>query len=137
MTSLTGLQGKDLELLLDADAQLQTSTPAQPSQMARAQEWQDVVKQSLSSLAVGLNALAQAQLTPPVVGYELADTKGQVVADAELAWVTQQLVVLRADQDDLVSSWEAASWQVVLLDEDGLHVQAQDWHNVVLGKLSV
>jgi DEAD/DEAH box helicase domain-containing protein len=91
----------------------------------------------MSSLALGLKILADAQLTPPVVGYEMTNAKGQVVADAELAWPTKQLVVLRADQDDLVSIWNAATWQVVLLDEDGLNVQTQDWHSVVLAKLSV
>ena len=105
--------------------------------MAWAQEWQDVISQSMSSLALGLKILADAQLTPPVVGYEMTNAKGQVVADAELAWPTKQLVVLRADQDDLVSIWNAATWQVVLLDEDGLNVQTQDWHSVVLAKLSV
>ena len=88
-------------------------------------------------MALGLKTLADAQLTPPVVGYEMTNAKGQVVADAELAWPTKQLVVLRADQDDLVSIWNAATWQVVLLDEDGLNVQTQDWHSVVLAKLSV
>ena len=137
MASLLGLQGKDLELLHDTDVSRQPNSPSQPSQMAWAQEWQDVISHSLSSLTLGLNALADAQLTPPVVGYEMPNAKGQVAADAELAWLTNRLVVLRADQDDLVSLWEAASWQVVLLDEDGLNVQAQDWHSVVLAKLSV
>ena len=137
MASLLGLQDKDLELLHDVDVGLQTTSPSQPSQMAWAQEWQDVISQSMSSLALGLKILADTQLTPPVVGYEMTNAKGQVVADAELAWPTKQLVVLRADQDDLVSIWNAATWQVVLLDEDGLNVQTQDWHSVVLAKLSV
>jgi len=83
-----------------------------------------------------LRVLADEQLTPPVVGYEMTDAIGKVVADAELAWPTKQLVVLRADQDDLMPIWEAASWQVVLLDEDGLNVQTNDWHSVVFAKIS-
>jgi len=137
MASLLGLQDKELELLHDVDVGLQTASPSQPSQMAWAQEWQDVISQSMSSLSIGLKLLADAQLTPPVVGYEMTNAKGQVVADAELAWPTKQLVVLRADQDDLVSVWDAVSWQVVLLNEDGLNVQTQGWHSVVLAKLSV
>jgi DEAD/DEAH box helicase domain-containing protein len=136
MASLLGLQNKDLELLHDKDIGQQAS-PAQPSQIVWALEWQNVVLQSLSSLVPGLRILADAQLTPPVVGYEITNAKGQVTADAELAWPTKQLVVLRADQDDLISIWEAASWHVVLLDEDGLNVQMQAWHSVVLAKLSV
>ena len=80
--------------------------------------------------------LADAQLTPPIVGYEMADAKGQVVADSELAWPTKQLVILRDDQEDLTSIWEAAGWHSELLDADGLHIRAQDWHSVVLAKLS-
>ena len=137
MASLLGLQDKDLELLHDIDVGLQITSPSQPSQMAWAQEWQDVISQSMSSLSIGLKLLADAQLTPPLVGYEITNAKGKVVADAELAWPTKQLVVLRADQDDLVSVWDAASWQVVLLNEDGLNVQTQGWHSVVLAKLSV
>ena len=137
MASLLGIQNKDLELLHDKDTGMQTASPAQPSQMAWALEWQDIVSQSLSTLASGLRVLADAQITPPVVGYEITNVKGQVTADAELAWPTKQLVVLRSDQDDLVPIWEAASWHVVLLDKDGLNVQTQSWHRVVLAKLSV
>jgi len=45
-------------------------------------------------------------------------------------------VILRDDQDDLTSIWEAAGWHIELLDPDGLHIRAQDWHGVVLARLS-
>ena len=136
LASLSGLQGKDLELLHDSDIQLQPGTPSQPSQIALAQEWQDVIADSLTTLALGLNVIAKAQITPPVVGYELTNTSGQVTADAELAWPSKHLVVLRPDQDDLMPIWRAASWQVVLLDKDGFNVQNEDWYSVVLAELS-
>jgi len=134
MASLSGLNAKDLDVLHDIDPGL--LAPAQPSQIAWAQEWQDVFAQSMPGLAAGLKLLADAQLTPPIVGYELADAKGQVLADSELAWPTALLVVLRADQDDLVAVWNAAGWQTELLDDDGSHIQVQDWHSVILAKLA-
>jgi DEAD/DEAH box helicase domain-containing protein len=134
MASLAGLQAKDLDALVDTGTHV--VAPAQPSQVALAQEWQEVLSQSISMLASGLQLLATANIPPPLVGHELADNKGHVLADAELAWPTELLVVLRADQDDLTSVWQAAGWQVVLLDEDGVQIQAQDWHSVVLDRLA-
>jgi DEAD/DEAH box helicase domain-containing protein len=134
MASVMGLQAKDLDALMDAD--VRSSVPAQPSQVAWAQEWQDVLSQALSVLSPGLQQIAVANITPPLVGHELADAKGQVVAEAELAWPASLLVVLRADQDDMAVQWQAAGWQVVVLDEAGLHVQTQAWQSVVIAKLS-
>jgi DEAD/DEAH box helicase domain-containing protein len=134
MASVLGLQAKDLDALMDAD--VQSSVPAQPSQVAWAQEWQDVLSQALSVLSPGLQQMAAANITPPLVGHELADAKGQVVAEAELAWPASLLVVLRADQDDMAAQWQAAGWRVELLDEAGLHVQNQAWQSVVIAKLS-
>ena len=136
MASLSGLQAKDLDSLYDVVTGSAAATSAQPDQVALGQEWQDVISQSISSLTLGLKVLADAQLTPPIVGYEIADARGQVVADSELAWPAKQLVILRDDQDDLTLIWEAAGWHIELLDADGLHIGAQDWHSVVLAKLS-
>ena len=134
MASLAGLQAKDLDAL--ADTGTHAVAPAQPNQVALAQEWQEVLSQSISTLVAGLQLMAAANIPPPVVGHEVVDAKGHVLADAELAWPTELLVVLRADQEDLTSVWQAAGWQVELLDEDGVHIQAQDWHSVALDKLA-
>ncbi len=134
MASLAGLQAKDLDAL--ADTGTHAVAPAQSNQVALAQEWQEVLSQSISTLVAGLQLMAAANISPPLVGHEVVDAKGHVLADAELAWPTELLVVLRADQEDLTSVWQAAGWQVALLDEDGVHIQAQDWHSVVLDKLA-
>jgi DEAD/DEAH box helicase domain-containing protein len=134
MASLAGLQAKDLDVL--ADTGTHAVAPAQPNQVALAQEWQEVLSQSISTLVAGLQLMAAANISPPLVGHEVVDAKGHVLADAELAWPAELLVVLRTDQDDLTSVWQAAGWQVELLDEDGANIQARDWHSVVLDRLT-
>jgi DEAD/DEAH box helicase domain-containing protein len=135
MTCKSGLEANDLDLITDADASSQGSAPAQPSQMALAQEWQAVLDQSMTCLAQGLSQLSSAQILPPLVGHELADAAGKVVADSELAWPKRLLVVLRSDQQDLEGAWRVSGWEVVLLDEDGLSINGQPWHEVVLANL--
>ena len=135
MTCKSGLEANDLDLITDADTNSQGSVPAQPSQMALAQEWQAVLDQSMTSLSQGISLLSSAQILPPLVGHELADAAGKVVADSELAWPKELLVVLRSDQQDLVSAWQEHGWQVVLLAEDGLSINGQPWHEVVLANL--
>ena len=73
----------------------------------------------------------------PEVGLELADDKGRVLADAELAWPGERLVVLRDDQADLSEVWAAAQWQVVELDEGLLTVGAAPWEGVVATALGL
>ena len=72
-----------------------------------------VLDQALSSMKAGLKALARAGADQPEVGMELADEKGRVLADAELAWASQKLAVLRPDQADLAPEWCAAGWQLI------------------------
>jgi DEAD/DEAH box helicase domain-containing protein len=135
MASLAGLQAKDLDALVDGDTTAPTLAPAQGSQLAWAQEWQGALDQCIAALVPGLRRLAQDQGQAPVVGLELPDAQGRVLADAELAWPDAKVVVLRADQADLAVHWQDAHWHVELLDADGLHVQAQDWHVVVAAAL--
>lgn len=67
-------------------------------------------------------------MVAPTVGYELADYRGNVVADAELAWPEQLIVVLREDQTDMQGVWTDAGWRVLLLDDAGQSVgDGTDW----------
>jgi len=96
------------------------AAPAQPAaQAALDAAWQAVVEQALDGLVDGLRQLALAGAAPPEVGLELADARGRVLADSELAWATDKLAVLRPDQADLVELWSSEGWKVLLLD-DGL-----------------
>ncbi|MNT98805.1 hypothetical protein D3C72_2414760 [compost metagenome] len=53
-----------------------------------------------------------------MVGYELPDANGDVLAEAELAWVERKVVLLLDNQDDYAPQWQAQGWQyVIALDE--------------------
>ena len=91
----------------------------------------------LSCLSSGLKALARAGATLPDVGMELADEKGRVLADAELAWVNEKLALLRPDQEDLVDAWKAAGWTVELLDDVLVSIQGDPWEESVAARLGL
>jgi DEAD/DEAH box helicase domain-containing protein len=99
--------------------------------------WQEVLYQTFDALKEGLKRLAAAGCELPAVGLELADDKGRVLADAELAWSERKLVVLRPDQLDLATEWLAAGWQVFELDESLTMVEGKPWESVIAEKLEI
>lgn len=113
LVTAEGLSAHDYDAF---DAAGPVSSPAQPAgQAAINAAWQTVIEQTLEALASGLRQLAQAGAEPPEVGLELADAKGRVLADGELAWPRQQVVVLRPDQSDLADVWISEGWKIALL----------------------
>ncbi len=79
--------------------------------------WAAVIEQAMSALAEGLQALMDAGLSPPdEVGYEL-EQAGDVVAEAELAWVGQKLVLLMPAQADSAAVWQVNGWQTWMADD--------------------
>jgi hypothetical protein len=53
-----------------------------------------------------------------VVGYELTDESGCVVAEAELAWKAQRLAVLMSAAH--LGPFEAGGWMVALVSDERL-----------------
>jgi len=56
-------------------------------------------------------------LSFPEVGYELVNEKGLVNAQAELAWLDEQLVVLMPEQAEFAEFFKAQQWQVMMIDD--------------------
>jgi DEAD/DEAH box helicase domain-containing protein len=108
-----------------------------PSQQMLAKEWDDVVEQTLQPLRSGLLQLAGWNAPLPLIGHELADDRGHVVAEAEMAWPDQRLVVLTAGQDDLSAGWMKAGWDVLQLSDDYLTVADVPWASAVALKLNL
>jgi DEAD/DEAH box helicase domain-containing protein len=124
LVTADGLQAHDYDGLMPAGEAVAPAKPA--TQAALNAAWQSVVDQAMGPLAAGLRQLAKAGAEPPEVGLELADAKGRVLADCELAWAAHMLAVLRADQGDLADLWRHDGWQAVVLDEtdDGVALVA-------------
>ena len=113
LATASGLDGHDYDNLLIGASGV---PPQSPGQAALNAAWAAVLDQVLGELKAGLTLLAQAGAPLPEVGMELADEKGRVLADAELAWPEAKVVLIRADQEDMSAPWAKAGWQVVLLD---------------------
>lgn len=59
-----------------------------------------------------LAALSARGAPVPEVGFELADDRGAVLAEAELAWPASQVAVLLPGRETDAAAFEAAGWQV-------------------------
>ena len=130
MTTVSGIKAADCEMLKPVSAQ-----PAAPvslaTQGATSQEWLDLLDLTLNSLRPGLRQLAEGGASPPVVGHELADAGGVVVAEAELAWLSHHVVVLTFEQDDLADIWSKSGWRVLVLDKGASTVAGVAWGDAV------
>ena len=129
MMTVEGLKEGDCNQLKPRAA---ATPPAPADGSALAAEWSDVLGQALPAVHPGLHILAAAGLLPPVSGLELADERGRVQAEAELAWPQLRLAVLLPDQLDLAAAWQAAGWKVVLVAAEVRGDQAADWATRVL-----
>jgi DEAD/DEAH box helicase domain-containing protein len=74
--------------------------------------WDDVTARAVSELSDGLLALVARGVRPPdEVGFELAED-GDVVAEAELAWTANKLVLLM--HQDAESPWSSRGWTTII-----------------------
>ena len=134
MTTLSGIQAGDLESLV-------TMKPAaappvgSTDQVALSQEWTAALAMTVESLRPGLHTLARLGATPPVIGHELANERGVVIAEAEMAWVDSHLVLLTFDQADLQGIWKSNGWKTLVLDEDCCVGHGARWTDAVCGAL--
>jgi DEAD/DEAH box helicase domain-containing protein len=136
LATAAGLDGHDYEAFIGAGGTV--PTPGQPAtQVAMSNAWTEILGQVVGMLKPGLTLLAHSGALLPEVGMELADEKGMVLADAELAWSAARLVVLRPDQEDLADSWQRAQWEVVVLDATLSLAGGQPWQSVVAQRLGV
>ena len=127
LVTANGLDAHDYDALV-VDTSTPASAPAQAAdQAALHHAWTEVLGGVLADLRPGLTVLANAGVPIPEVGLELADEKGCVLADAEIAWTHAKVAVLRPDQEDMTQTWQEAGWKVVLLDESHTLVSGQPW----------
>jgi DEAD/DEAH box helicase domain-containing protein len=80
------------------------------------QGWVDLRSAVLDEdLLVALDQMEQESWPRPEVGYELANERGKVIAEAELAWPGAKVAVLLTDDDQDV--WAQAGWCAFTVDQ--------------------
>jgi DEAD/DEAH box helicase domain-containing protein len=127
MTTRDGWQAGDAEVLKPAQA-ASVSGDSPSSDVPADAAWLRVLGEAVAEVTAGLRAIASASGPLPEVGYEGADERGKVFAEAELAWPDQKLVVLTSTQDDQAADWRSKGWAVLLSSTEG-------WADEVLAAL--
>jgi DEAD/DEAH box helicase domain-containing protein len=80
--------------------------------------WDAVIAQAMESLVAGLRSMMVQGLDPPdEVGFEL-DNGGEVVAEAELAWLDRKVVLLMPEHCDRSNVWQSQGWHAVVAEGD-------------------
>ena len=128
MTTIGGIQASDLETLAVTSSATSTSTTvASSDHAALSHEWADAIDMTLELLRTGLHQLAVLGATPPEIGHELADERGVVVAESEMAWTKKHVVLLTHDQSDMADAWTAAGWTALVLNDGNDAVGEVPW----------
>jgi hypothetical protein len=72
----------------------------------------------MESLVAGLRILMVQGLAPPdEVGFEL-DKDGEVIAEAELAWLNRKVVLMMPEHSDRSDVWHSQGWHTVVAEGD-------------------
>jgi len=108
----------------------QVSVPAAGAQTLP-EAWLIAIEQTLQVLQTGARLLAEAQAPLPCVGHELADDRGDVLAEAEMAWPDERLVVLTPGQEDMKPIWVDEGWTALVLSDDLQTIGAVPWWRAV------
>jgi DEAD/DEAH box helicase domain-containing protein len=90
-------------------------SPASPE--AKVGGWDEIlslVDGEFRALATGLGEKGGPL---PILGFELTDELGAVIAEAELGWPGLRIAVLREDQRDFLAPFEAAGWRAFVAGE--------------------
>jgi DEAD/DEAH box helicase domain-containing protein len=136
MTTLSGIQAGDLESLVTIKPAA-VAPVGSTDHVALSQEWTAALDMTVEVLRSGLRTLARLGAMPPVIGHELANERGLVVAEAEMAWADSHLVLLTFDQVDLESVWKSNGWKTLVLDEDFTFVDGSPWTDAVCSALGI
>jgi len=85
-----------------------------------------VLEEVLDEYRDGVRQLFEDGLLLPSVAYEMQDKYGEIIAEAELAWIAEKCVVMLAEQiSEFKTLFTDKGWAVVELDEGG------QWLNTV------
>jgi DEAD/DEAH box helicase domain-containing protein len=96
---------------------------AQPSGLSTA--WLEVLGLVVRDLQAWVTTLGELGIQAPVVGYELLDEKGRIVAEAEMGWESHRLVVL-LPSTGVEAKFAAAGWTCFMAAEGTLPAELKN-----------
>ena len=82
-------------------------------------DWAAATELAAEALRTAMRQWAAAGRPVPEVGFELADDKGQVRTEAELAWPTKRMAVLHGERAEGAAAFKQADWRVFAVGKDG------------------
>ena len=83
-------------------------------------DWAEAMELAAEPLRPAMRRWAATGLPTPDMGFELTDDKGEVQAEAELAWPMERVAVLHGEQAENTAAFERGGWQVCFADEEAV-----------------
>ena len=107
----------------DSYPEFTVSEPGTPAPYSG--EWAEAISLADVALRSTMEALAVADIPPPEIGFELVDSAGEVIAEAEFAWEAELCAVLLADQEP--QPFAEAGWRTFRADAPDLVETIRAW----------
>ena len=101
------------------------AVPAPHSDASHSKEWAEAMALADAELRPAMEAWADRGVPPPDVGFELVDSAGEVIAEAELAWEAERGAVLLAGRDR--QPFAEAGWRTFAASEPDLAGAISEW----------
>lgn len=81
--------------------------------------WNEIIDQLLDDVSIACaNEMRQAVIpAPSIVGFELENSLGAVIAEAEMAWEEQRIAFVLPEQEEYADVFRNAGWKVLLSNE--------------------
>jgi len=111
---LPGFSMKSSEQLAQfpGDTEIMAVSPVSIEMRSVDQEWDEAIEFVSPECIELLTACRETRATVPVIGYELLSPEGQIIAEAELAWVEENAVYLLPHQEADSEFFSDAGWLV-------------------------
>ena len=91
--------------------------PAAAPPVVEVSGWKEVLSLVDGELRPLAERLAEKSEPLPLLGFELTDEAGAVIAEAELGWPEPRIAVLREDQRSFCTVFAAAGWRAFMAVE--------------------
>ena len=83
-------------------------------------DWAEAMELAAEPLHPAMRQWVATGLPAPEMGFELTDDKGEVQAEAELAWPKERVAVLHGEQGENTAAFERGGWQTFSPDEEAV-----------------